>query len=705
MANSTITVSQSRMPAQGPVVVPMGTEITISINAAPDELLSQGLRLQAPGASHGTAFRTVRPENADGSNAYGFGGTSFYPAGNVTSFVMNTLNILPGTYRLISLVYDPHHQLIINNGVELVGSNSFTVTAGVSDDLLPAVSAFANIGDWINAVVIDITTTDPKVMALYGADGTALNSVNTGDLVLLAVNTNNMQEVQNNVFFRLDQGNGNPEFVLLEVFPFSEYINDSDFLAISNIPAGGLIQGVRYKIFYIPPHQRFTEQVGQLTVSLAHRSPADTQTSLTLQLVDDPVITLEDNSGSGSISGEPIPLQTQRVTIATIGADYPSEHYQAFADEIRDFFNLATRGYFAIEVDFHHYRLEGFNIDYAAWWNGLPKDPEGDPLDPANPDELLYIQLIYANEHDMINQAFLEVQHPLQADDEDITLYMVMRLAGAGGAMQNACEIQTHFASQLISDDWKVDGVYRAPSTMIDPATIFDTAQRRAFEANICVHEIGHTFWKRPIRREIGHANSYHMHEAQGGGNRFYRFLRYLDSVDQLQARISLGWGNTLMSYARNRSQLNQRMLSDQLGPLVPLYAPPELEFGVKDLGASLSSAVSSIQISAGTSVEFVLQGSSASGLRMMWYFERGIQAITRRFSYGSIESYQRTYDAVETDILRFDSPGEYVYQANCRDILYFIPHGGMASNANTIGNAHQASENGGLREVTVTVV
>ncbi len=707
MATSTITISVAGFPPGAPISIPMGTDINIAINSAPDELVAIGLRLKPPDATFHPSFRTVSPPNADGSQAYGLSHTSFYPAGEITVLNANTFNLLPGNYQFVSLVYDPHHISDDGSGaVEFISSNSFEIVAGFSDDLLPAGSPFANVGAWMDAIANDMTGPAPRIMALYGAAGDALNTVHTGDLVILAVNTTGMTEVLNKVEFHLDMGGGAEEIILLEVFPFPEFINDGDWLSIAAIPAPGLNMGTRLKLFYVPGHQTYTQQQGQLRLALSYRNPADQLLSVPVTLTDDPVIVLNNNSHIDA-AGNPVPHQRKKITVATIGADYPEAHYDAYAQELSDFFQFACRDYFAIEVTIHNYRLSDFPIDYAGWWSGLPKVPEGAVLDPMNPDDMFFIQLIYAHEHNMVNQPSLESLHPLQADGEDITLYMLMQFSGGGGAAQNACEIQTRFTAGLMSQDYKVDGNYQAPSEMNDPAAIWDTPAKRAVEVNICAHEIGHAFWKRPVRRDIGHANAYHMHEAQYGGGRFYRFIRYLDAenaVDAYNARVAIGWGNTLMSYSRNRNNLDQRLLLDQLGPLIPLYAPPELSFLVKAVGAPVGTAGPTITINAGDSVELVLQGSSPSGLRMMWWFEQGAPAVSTMYTYGHIDSYQRIYEALEIELVTFDDPGVYVLQSNCRDILYYIAHGGTQSNADTRGNPHQASENVGLRAVTITV-
>jgi hypothetical protein len=159
------------------------------------------------------------------------------------------------------------------------------------------------------------------------------------------------------------------------------------------------------------------------------------------------------------------------------------------------------------------------------------------------------------------------------------------------------------------------------------------------------------------------------------------------------------------MSYTRNRNLLDQYFLSDQLATFIDAYAPPELSFLAKLPEAPIETAADTITVNVGDSIELIIAGSSPSGLRMMWYFQDGANAVRRMYSYGNIDSYKRTYEAQESDLISFDEPGEYILKANCRDILYYLPHGGKVSNAKTIGYPHQASENGGLREIRITVL
>lgn len=719
MPNSTLTVSAPLLPEGEPIRVPMGTNLTVTIDSAPDELVNYTLSLMPPQDNYYPSFRSINPAKADASHSHAYLEKTYHPAGEVTTFEFSTLNILPGTYQFSALVYDPYHR----SSRRYILSNTFEIIEGISGEVLPLASRFDNIGQWIDAVVENITVTHPGVIGLYNIDGQPLDTVHTGQMAMLAINTNGMQEVYNQVFFTLNQDDAIPPFILFEISPFSRYVNPGELLALAGIPRGGLLHGVAYKIFYIPPHQTYTPQAGNLAVSLRSRkfadadelpeppgfvppqgndNPIDVETAIRLTLTDDPVEQLQPNGRRLGRSGEPVPLQAQRVTIVTMGAEYPIEHFQAFAREIADYFNEATLNYFKLEIDVELLRLEDLDIDYAGWWNELPKDPDGQTLDPGDPNDLFYIRLIYAEENRLLTYLYLRDLRPPQANGEDITIYMYMTLGNGGGAMQNASEIVTHFDHKLMSDDYENDGVYKAPSEMNDPATVFNLPAKRAREANITTHELAHTFWLRPLRMSVGHANGYHMHENQKDGDRSYRFFKYLDSDT---SRLGIGWGNTLMSYTRNRALLTQEMLADQLGPLLPMYGPPELDFLAKPVGAPMEEAVQEITINAGDSVEFVLQGSSPSGLKMMWYFEKDAQQVGQMYGYGHIDTYSRTYEAVETNVETFEQRGTYIYQANCRDILYYIPHGGIQSNAKTIGYPHQASENGGLREITIHVV
>lgn len=710
MANSTITLSALGLPQGEPIRIPMGTDLRVVVNNEPDELLGRGLRLKPTAGNFSPYFRTVSPENPRAEHSYGLSSSLYLEPGSITSFNFNTLNIVPGIYELVTLRYNSDNSVYqneVDQSLEFIRSNQFEIVAGIGDDLVPQVSVFNTANDLLTAVINDITTEDGAVMKLYDMNAQPVNSVHTGDFLVLAINTVGMTEVQNRVLFELDKGDGTPLFNFFEVFAFSEFVDLEDFAVIADLPNTALNQNVRYKIFYVPTHQEYTAQTGTLTVSMAYKTPANNSVSFNINLTDDPVLQLGDNP---VVLGEerPVPLHTRKVVIAAIGADYPAAHFEAFAQDVQDYFFFASRGYFAVDVDIQVYRLEDLDIDYASWWNDLPKNPDGEPLDPTNPDDLFYIRLIYARQNNVANLPTLKGLHPLQKDGEDITIYLTLNIGagGGGGSGIHAHEVNVQWSHNIITSTYLMDGGYAAPTTLNDPATIWDVQEKRASLINITCHEIGHVYWKRSIRQSCGHANMYNLTERLGEGRgadrRNYNFLRYLLSNT---SRRALGWGDTLMSYTRNRRQLDQHILSDQLGRFVRMYAPPELNFLVKRPQDAFIDAQDTITVNAGEEVEFVLIGASASGLRMMWYFQQGNNAVKTMYRYGDLDSYNRKLEAIEFDTHTFDSPGEYVMQANCRDILYYLEHGGKGSNADTRGNPHQASENGGLREVRVTVL
>jgi hypothetical protein len=721
--NSTIIITAQGIPEGQSIQVPMGKKLVVTVETDPNELFARGLRLQThPALQHFPYFRTISPETNNGSHSHGFFSRKYYPPGEATTFEWQTLNLLPGDYCLVALAYDVNGDIIReNNRIPFVVSNPITITEGLSEDIIPPGSSLDSIVTLERMIRDSITLNAPAVLGIFNMNGERINSVHTGQRVALAININGMATIQNLNSFGLTRNGDTAPINYLRLHPLSRFGNPETTILTEDIDPNLLDNGVLVRYFNIPPHLNYTAQAGQLRLNvICHRysdvatlpaepdySPpvppgdlVEEEITLDVALTDDPVETLPDNTGQHSISGDPLPMQKFRVNLVTFGLDLPEDRFHSLGVDLEAYFRFATKDYYDVEVDVVPLYLSDLPIDYANWWNGLPKDPSGTELDPSNPDDLFVIRHIYAHENNLRDD-YVKTLYPPQSRGEDITALLYTTSSWGGASQNNYLAYITMPLGLLFSLDYENDGAYRAPSTINNPQSIFDTEAARAYCVNIIAHELAHTVFSRPLRINLGHTNGYGIHEFQWNNQRRYEFLKYLLDMDALRA---LSWGNSLMSSYRYRSVLTHTIAPDQLARVIPLYAPPQLEFLVKPSGAPMSDATTQITISRGDTVDFVLHGSSPSGLRMMWYFESGALQVRKMYGYGSLESYRRVHEITEIDQVTFDVIGTYIFKANARDILYFLSHGGSASNAQTVGYAHQASEAGGLREVTVRV-
>lgn len=572
-ANSTITVNTVGGVPGETVSVVSGTKLVVTLNALNNEYFTRRHRVQRLPSSddfHTNITRYIGPEHHDGSQSFGFGSIYTNPINQSTSFEWTTLNLSPGDYRLVNTVHDEFGDLVRTpqNAWEFIASASFTIAAGISDDILPVSSTAGTVANLRSTIEAKMAQ-GSSVIKLFDMNGDVASysePIQTGQMLALAVDTSSIYSVNNRVVFWLTKDNGGPRFGLLEVEPFSTYVNVNQTVLTSDIHAAEADVVIQY--FHMP-ELRSIDLSGQLEIEMEYVPSAFSSTttaSTDVRLNDQVAEVVEVNTGA--------PLETFTVKIVVPSIGKSDVKLDEIAEELEASYDYATKSWFAIDVQIVPVDLGTFPVDYAAWWNGLSHDLTR-PLNPDNADDLLLIQHIYALELPSYETiANLKLQYAPQQLGDDFTVYMIWSESLYGGSTENIYSVNTQFRQPLFTLDYydDVSGKWGRPTenATIDVLTAGESL--RSSIVNVTVHELGHISWRADAGLEIGHANPFSLrqssNDSNNGGldNQWLRFPYALNGPIKTASLTGIGWADTVMSYSSDRfSPILTRIADDQL--------------------------------------------------------------------------------------------------------------------------------------------
>lgn len=551
-----------------------------------------------------------------------------------------------------------------------------------------------------------------RALGLYGETGNFINDEQNmaGSLPILAVGAVHAVAVDLNQFLNL-RNHVEMQFLdpegsevlfpkLLEMRFLREYSMNKiltvhgDCLA-QPIDPDSIPDGVAVLFFRSPKHHPFYENDGQVRFVLAGNllggPPGCSHSDITVPAFFD-----DSSANKARASFEEynathypndpnrnnFPLDTLRlrfVRFGNLGLMDPS-NIQTAADDIKEHFSIATKGYFTVTID----GISVVPYDDTAivekvlnWYETVPKTSDKPILDLNSSDEFYLATLLYYYEHD--ENEFVDdltTRYPPRSMGEDLTVYWFDGPGSGGRGMGNVGATRVKI-TRLYPGSVFYEGFGEARTYHYDLASCSacgnTTSEYLSYLGesgyldtflNTTIHEFGHVLWSDRSGFSAGDGQA--------------KLLPF--SSDWVIRDRSIGFFTHLeyMSYERNRTVLDGMSYGDSfLQRLLLSYAEPA---GYVEFQSHINRGENVIYVAPDHTIELLLGATTGSGAATIGYLNTGAPttltgaANSTEFTYGVIPKPTKT--VAEEASFSLNTIGHYQYIVTVTDQLHGLVPG-----------------------------